>query len=156
MNQPIHILNQMGVLTSFSIAKKVTEDDTRSYFSRQKKHGKNEHQIEEMLREKIVSEIQEAFQTNKIPGLISPQELAQNLGIDKNVVERIPELNRLIMVLIHKMAEKKYDKMSMCYFINGLVNMLGLIEEDFSKFHRQNNLNSEGNDDGEDDNDGED
>lgn len=142
----------MGVLTSFSVAKKVTEDDINKYFSRYKRLGKSEEQIGKMLQDKIVSEINEAVEKQKIPGLVSPQEIAESLGIDKKVIARMPELNRLIMILAHKMAEKNYDKMSLCYFINSLVNILGLSEDDFTKFHRQNsNEEDEEDDEGDDD-----
>jgi ribosomal protein S25 len=150
MDQPIHILNQMGVLTSFSVAKRITEEEIHKHFTKQKKAGKSENQIGEMLRDRILTEIQEAVQNNKIPGLLTPQEFAQNMGISKPVAEKIPELNRLLMVIIHKMSEKKYDKMALCYFINSLVNMLGLTKEDFMKFHNQNNINNDGDDDDDD------
>ena len=150
MDQPIHILNQMGVMTSFSVAKKITEEDIHKYFSKQKKAGKNERQIGEMLRDRILTEIQEAVQNNKIPGLLTPQEFAQSMGISQKVIEKIPELNRLLMVIVHRVAEKKYDKMSLCYFINGLVNMLGLTKDDFIKFHLQNNTNDDDDDDDDD------
>lgn len=126
-------------MTSFSVAKKVTEEDLNKYFSKQKKSGKNEAQLTEMLQDKILCEIHSAIENNEIPGLLTPQDLAKSLGIDKKVIEKIPELNRLIMVIAQKIADKKYDKMSLCFFINSLVNMLGLTEEDFTKFHRQNN-----------------
>jgi len=141
----------MGVLTSFSVAKKVTEDDIQKYFSKNKRTGKSEQQIGKMLQDKILSEIHEAMQSGQIPGLISPQELAATLGIEKQIVARIPEIHRLIMVLAQKMAEKKYDKMSLCYFINSLVNVLGLTEEDFTKFHRQNSKQEDDDDDDKDD-----
>jgi hypothetical protein len=147
--QPIHILNQMGVLVSFSVAKKMTGDDIRKFF-KQKKMVKEEAKVNEMLRKKIITEIHEAIENNEIPGLVTPQEFAASMGIDKKVVEKIPELNRLILVIAHKMAEKKYGKMSLCYFINTLVNMLNLSEEDFIKFHRQNHTDDENDD--EDDN----
>lgn len=143
-NQPIHILNQMGVMTSFSVAKKITDEDMHKYFSKQKRTGKSEAQIGAMLQEKILSEIQEAVNDNKIPGLITPQELDQSLGINKKVIDKIPDLNRIVMVLVHRLSEKKYDKMSLCYFINSLVNMLGLQEIDFQKFHNQNGGDDEG------------
>ena len=107
------------------------------YFSKQKQAGKSESQIGNLLQEKILSEIQDAIQNNKIPGLITPRELAKSLGINKNIIETIPDLNRIVMVLVHRLSEKKYDKMSLCYLINSLVNMLGLTEEDFIKFHNQ-------------------
>ena len=138
-NQPIHILNQMGVITSFSVAKKITEDDIHKFFNRGKKAGKKDQEIEKMLKEKILHEIQDAIMHQKVPGLLSPQDLARAAGLTKTVVDNMPELNRLIMVIAHKLSEKKYDKMSLCYLINSMVNLLGLQETDFEKFHRQNN-----------------
>ena len=138
----------MGVMPSFSVAKKVTDEDVNKYFSKQKRSGKKESQIGAMLRDKILAEIQTAIETNQIPGLITPQEIAANMGIDKNVIARLPEINRLVSIVSQKLTEKKYDKMSMCCFINSLVNILGLTEDDFMKFHRQN---EEGDDDGDED-----
>jgi hypothetical protein len=39
--------------------------------------------------------------------------------------------------------------MSLCYFINSMVNILGLQETDFEKFHRQNNNDDDDDDDNE-------
>jgi hypothetical protein len=140
-------------MSSFSVAKKVTEDDISKFFTIQKKTGKTNSQIEKMLKSKIMDEIQDAVTHNKIPGLISPQEIAKEAGFDKHIVDNMPELNKLIMVIAHKLSEKPYDKQSLCYFINSLVNMLGLEEEDFDNFHKQNNTDED--DDDEDDDDGE-
>jgi hypothetical protein len=126
----------MGVLSSFSIAKKVTEEDIKKYFSKQKKGGKTDSEIQSLLKEKIMTEIATAIQTNAVPGLITPQELAKDIGLDGKVVKNVPELNRLVAVIVSKLTEKNYDRMSLCYFINSLVNLLGLKEEDFEKFHR--------------------
>lgn len=154
MLSPIHILNQLGVLTSFSVAKKVTEEDINKYFSKYKKSGKSEKQIGEMLKDKILLDINNAVENNEIPGIVTPQELAESLGVDKKVIERMPDINRLVSIIAQKMIDKQYDKMSLCYFINSLVNILNLTEDDFTKFHRQNNKNDgndEDNDNGEDD-----
>ena len=62
-------------------------------------------------------------------------------------------MNRLIMIVGHKLSEKKYDKMSLCYFINALVNLLSLTESDFEKFHQQNNGNEDPSESDEDDDD---
>lgn len=138
MTKPIHILNQLGILTTFSVAKKITEEDIQKFFTKQKKAGKTENQIGEMLHAKILNDIQESLLKNEIPGLISSEEIAKQLGLDQSVIDKVPEINRLVMLLAHKLAEKKYDKMSLCYFINSLVNVLGLTERDFEKFHRRN------------------
>jgi hypothetical protein len=137
----------MGVIPSFSVAKKVTENDIHKFFHRYKRTGKSDEEIDHILRDKILHEIHDAIMNNKIPGLLSPEELARELGIDKGVIANMPEMNRLLMVIAQKLMEKKYDRMSLCYFINSLVNMLGLTERDFEKFHRQN---SPPDDDGDD------
>jgi predicted XRE-type DNA-binding protein len=150
MNTPIHILNQLGVLTSFSVAKKITEEDINKYFSKHRKRGRSNSQIGQMLRDKIVSDIQNAIEQNKIPGLVSQQEMAEGMGIDKTVIAKIPEINKLILILSQKLSEKKYNKMTLCYFINSLVNVMNLTEDDFTKFHQQNKNNDDA-DDYEDD-----
>ena len=156
--QPVHILNQMGIITSFSVAKKVSENDINKFYARQKKAGKKDTEIEKILREKILSDIQDAVISSKIPGLLTQKEVAEEMGISKSIIENIPELNRIIMVISHKLSEKKYNKMSLCYFINSLVNILGLGEKDFEKFHQQNNDGNENNEenDSDDNDDGED
>jgi hypothetical protein len=148
MLNPVHILNQMGVITSFSVAKKVSEDDIHKFFTKGRKSGKSTEELNNILRDRVLSEIEEAVTHRKIPGLLTPEELAKEMGVQQNIINNMPELNRLIMIVGHKLSEKKYDKMSLCYFINSLVNLLGLTESDFEKFHRQNNDEDE--DDGED------
>ena len=151
MLNPVHILNQMGVITSFSVAKKVSEEEITKFFAKGKKDGKSVEELNKVLREKVLSEIEDAVNHSKIPGLLSPEELAKQMGVQQKVIANMPELNRLIMIVGHKLAEKKYDKMSLCYFINALVNLLGLSESDFEKFHRQNGNNrDEGGDDDDD------
>lgn len=151
-DQPIHILNQMGVITSFSIAKKISEEDITKFVIKGKKSGKSESEIERLLRNKIVSEIQTAIDSNNIPGLLSPQDMAKELGLNKSIVNNLPELNRIVMVIVHKLSEKKFDKPSLCYFVNSIVNLLGLSEEDFEKFHKQTGENVDSDDeDGDED-----
>lgn len=147
MLNPVHILNQMGVITSFSVAKKVNEDDITKFFAKGKKAGKSVEEMNTLLRDKVLGEIEEAVTSRKIPGLLAPEELAKQMGVQQNVINNMPELNRLIMIVGHKLAEKKYDRMSLCYFINSLVNLLGLTEQDFEKFHRQNSPPDDGDDD---------
>jgi hypothetical protein len=148
---PVHILNQMGVITSFSVAKKISEEYITKFFAKGKKEGKSVEELNKVLREKVLSEIEDAVVHSKIPGLLTSEELAKEMGMQKTIIANMPELNRLIMIVGHKLADKKYDKMSLCYFINALVNLLGLSESDFEKFHQQNN--GESDDDGDDDGD---
>jgi len=136
MQQSPHILTQMGVLSSFSVAKKVTEDDISKFFKKHKKLGKTEDEIGELLKQKIYEEIRDALVNHKIPGLLTPMEVITP-NVESKLNENMTDLNRFIMVIAHKLIEKKYDKYSLCYFINSLVNMLGLSERDFERFHKR-------------------
>ena len=153
MTKPIHILNQMGILTTFSVAKKISEDDMNSFFAKQKKLGKSEAEMNDMFYNKILNDIQDAISRNEIPGLISSQELARQMGLDADTVDKIPELNRLVMIIAQKLSDKKYDKMALCYYINSLVNVLGLTEKDFENFHRNRKDEEEEDRFGDDDGD---
>lgn len=143
MQQASHILTQRGVLTSFSIAKKVSEEEIALFFKKYKKTGKSEEQIGELLKEQIFKEITDAMIESKIPGIISPMNMVISKAEKTNekTNENLIELNRFIMVIAHKLVEKKYDKLSLCYFINSLVNLLSLSERDFERFHRKTQNN---------------
>ena len=154
-NKPIHLLNQLGVLASFSVAKRVDESYIQDIFIKEKKKGKSNREINRMIKDKIMSEIQIAVEKNEIPGLLSPQELAREYGLDEKVVKNIPTLDNIIEMLSKKLTETKYDKMSLCYFVNSLVNELTLTEEDFQKFHLQHS-NQDENDEYQDDDDDDD
>jgi ribosomal protein S25 len=145
--QPIHVLNQTGVLTSFSIAQKITEEDIQEYVATHKKLGKKDAKVGEILKQKILDEIQKAVSNNEVPGLVTPQELAKNLGLEDKVVKNIPELNRLVTIIGNKIREKNYDTMSLCYFINSLVTALDLGEDDFEEFNKQTNPDEDDEDD---------
>lgn len=151
--QPLHILTQMGILSAFSVAKKITEEDVSKFFKKYKKTGKTEEEIGVILRDKIYEEIHDALLNQKIPGLISAGNLVvpSKDGKDDGL---LVDLNKFIVVIAHKLAERNYNKMSLCYFINSLVNLLGLTEKDFEQFHRKmSEENKDENDDDDNDDD---
>jgi len=67
--QPIHLLNQFGVLSSFSISKKFTEDEINNMAKHLKK-GKTNEEMLELLKQKIMNDIIEASKKGKLPGMI--------------------------------------------------------------------------------------
>ena len=136
----------MGVIMSFSVAKKVEEDDITKFFAKGRKAGKSVEEMNNLLKDRVLGEIQDAVENRKIPGLLSPEELAKEMGVQQNIINNMPGLNRLIMIVGHKLAEKKYGRMSLCYFINSLVHLLGLTEQDFEKFHQKNSPPEDGDD----------
>ena len=143
-NQPMHILNEMGVLQSFSVAKKITDEYIQKYFRKQKKSGRNKAEIQKMFIKKIENDIVNAMKSYQIPGLLKQEDLTSNIPAD--LKSNISDLNHLIISISHKVLNKKLNKTEMCYIINSIVNLLNLTEEDFEKFHGLNDENEEGDD----------
>lgn len=150
MTQPVHILTQMGILTAFSISKKITTDEVNKFLKKHKKSGKTEEEIGEMLRNKIFDEIKSAIENQKIPGLIGPINSTSIHNLNETTIPNINDINKLVTIVATKMMEKKYDKLSLCYFINYMVNILGLTEKDFEKFHKKMSSQNKDPDDEED------
>ncbi len=144
--QPIHILAKAGILASFSISKKITQDEIDSMMKDAKVKGKSEDEVISFVKTKIMKEIIDATQKGTLPGIIL--EKSKNFIIP---VQAIESLNRMVLVLVQKMKAKKFDKLSLCYFINYLVASLGLTEEDFEEFHRRIKEVRGDNDDDDDD-----
>jgi len=130
--KPNHILAKSGILASFSISKKVTEQEIDSMLQSAKNKGKNEAEVAEIVKAKIMKEIIDATQKGTLPGII-----IENFKNPVIPIQSIESLNRMVMVVSQKMKDKKFDKMSLCYFVNYLVGSLGLTEEDFEEFHRR-------------------
>lgn len=126
-----HILNKYGILKSFSISKKFTEEEL-NFMAKKLKRGKSEEELVEMLKAKIVEEIMEASEKGTLPGMILNQKRIAPIPI-----QGIETLNKMVEIISHKIRSKNLDKMSLCYFINFLVGSLGLSEEDFEEFHRK-------------------
>ncbi len=147
---PMHILTKAGVLASFSISKKITEQEIDAMMNLAKSKGKSEDDVVNMVKNKIMQEIMDATHTGTLPGILSEPAKPPLLPI-----QSIESLNRMVMVLTQKLKEKKFNKLSLCYFINYLVGSLHLTEEDFEDFHRRlrdaKERNGEPDDDDEDD-----
>jgi len=70
--------------------------------------------------------------TATVPGIIMEKVSEKRQNAEKKLVN----LTYFASVINKKVAEKDMLKFDRCYFINVLVNMLGLTEEDFDKFHQ--------------------
>ena len=141
----MHLLTKTGILASFSISKKITEEEVDSLMKNAKRKGKNEHEVLELVKTKIMKEIVDATQKGTLPGIIIEQSKTPLLPI-----QSVEALNHMVLVLAQKMKSKKIDKLSLCYFVNYLVASLGLTEEDFETFHRRIKEAQEKDDDDDD------
>jgi hypothetical protein len=136
MQSTNHILAKEGILTTFSIAKKVTAKDVKKLREKLKitsTSSLNSEKLKELLRNAVIKETQSDIESNNIPGLIiSSPNFEEN-----EERKRIMELTYFASLIAKKLAEKNIGKYHSCYIINAIVNVLGLTEEDFDEFHRK-------------------
>lgn len=94
--------------------------------------GKSKDEILDLVKTKIMKEIMDATQNGTLPGIVLENSNSQTVSI-----KNIGTLNHMVMILSQKMKAKRFDRFSLCYFINYLITSLGLTEEDFEEFHRK-------------------
>jgi len=131
MQSTDHILAKEGILTTFSIAKKVTAKDVKKLRDKIKSTKMDANKLQELLKESIIKETEKNLLTQAIPGLIvgSVEEAEEK--------KRIMELTFFASMISKKLSEKNIDKYHSCYIINAIVNMLGLTEDNFDEFHKK-------------------
>lgn len=126
-----HILAKEGILTTFSIAKKITAKDVKKLRDKIKTAKMDADKLNELLKISIIKDTQKDIESKKIPGLILE-------GMeDAEEKKRIMELTYFASIISKKLSEKNIDKYHSCYIINAIVNMLGLTEENFDEFHKR-------------------
>jgi len=127
-----HILSKEGILTSFSIGKKVTMKDMKKICKGLGGSKVDDKKFQELLRAAVIKGDKAPVDIQKIPGLIFDGIFAEN-----EEKKRIMELTYFASIIAKKLAERRVGKYHSCYIINAIVNMLGLTEEDFDEFHRK-------------------
>lgn len=127
-----HILSKEGILTTFSIAKRVPLKELHRLQKKIKSEKGLGPKVQKLLREKMMKETKQAFLEKKIPGLMVPD---QNVPDEEKKI--MMELTYFASVVAKKIDEKKIDKFHSCYIINAIVNILRLTESDFDEFHRK-------------------
>ena len=132
MNTSSHILAKEGILTTFSIAKKITVRDMKKLCSKMKSSKINEEKFQKLLMDTVMKETQNMIEAHKIPGLITDEMFSSS-----EEKKRMMELTYFSSIIAKKLTEKNIDKYHSCFIINAVVNLLQLTEEDFSDFHRR-------------------
>lgn len=127
-----HILSKEGILTTFSIAKKVTMKDVKKLRDGLKGSKMDAKKLQEALRNAVIKGARETVDVQKIPGFLLDGIFAEN-----EEKKRIMELTYFASIIAKKLSEKRVGKYHSCFIINAIVNMLGLTEEDFDEFHKR-------------------
>jgi len=135
MSQPFrHILAELEVMKTFSIAKRISEEDIAILTEKYHKSRRKDISLTDYLGMTVASQMQEAFLNRTVPGLIFDDDVSEASPEDH---QKMMQLAQFASLVAKKLAEKKLSKFFYCFTVHALVNMLGLSDRDFANFHRQ-------------------
>lgn len=157
-----HLLSKHGVLTSFSIAKKVNEDNIKELTDKIKGDAKNKFDFHQKLKNEISKQSIDDILNNKVPGLIKntdnipEEEPTVPDVIPEKVEDKAPSKKKrsrkmeyktgkakmaILYALISKVAgeviHNNLTKDDICFMIYAVLNFLDVTEEDFASFHKR-------------------
>jgi hypothetical protein len=157
MNNPFtHLIAKHGVLTSFSIAKKITKEEIAKLSAKIKKKCKSPGDFQKLLNTEIINSTRKSIEKEIIPGVIGPKKASNsNESVFNTTPQKILKLNFFGNAVSKKIIDEKLSKDEICYIILTMLSILGIHDTDFADFHNKNRLNMGGvsGDDGDDDED---
>jgi hypothetical protein len=132
-----HILAKYGVMTNFSIAKKVTKKRIEKLYKKLNTTDEMSEKFQNILKKEILKETQLAMFNNTIPGLITniKKQSSVKYGSMMLTEKEKKKIVALTAGLIEVIVEYKLGKDEMCLLLIQLVNALGLKDVDFKKFN---------------------
>ena len=144
-----HLLVQHGILVNFQIAKEIPMSEIKKIEKKLKPIYKNPKELTEKVNAELYKSTQNSILNEPIPGFFSS-------GIFKKNPNKLPELNSAAAQIGKFINDKKLSKMETCYMILSILNLLGMTDEDFKKYHKLKDEESDsdeipGDDESEDD-----
>ena len=162
-----HLLSKHGVLTSFSIAKKLNDAEIQEMSEKIKLISKNKFDFNNKLKNEIQTQTTNSILNGSIPGLIINKQIKQDTKLDvvKNEKskhasynvgkEKLAQLYIIASEFNKEVLNNKLTRNDICFIIYTILNFLEISEEDFKKFHSflGNDIDDERDEDDEHDDD---
>jgi hypothetical protein len=132
---PTHLISSLGILTSFSIAKKINKAEISKESRRIKRIFKESdpEKFQKLLMDALIEKAKKSVLDEIPPGLIFPKTHTKKSELDKFYME----LSAISQALTNKFVEQSLSKHQICFIITAVINILGLTEEDFQNFHKK-------------------
>jgi hypothetical protein len=151
-----HLIAKHGILTSFSIARKVSKKDIKRISDKIKKQCKNKNDFNELLQKEVLKTTKYSMNQDLIPGLILSENEKRNDKKELADEKKLMQLNYVSDTIARKIMDNKMSKDQVCYIILNLLSALGLNDQDFKNFNKKygnsdENMDDEDEDDEDDD-----
>ena len=150
-----HLLAKYGVMSNFSIAKKVTSSRIKKLSERLNTTDEHSEQFQDELKKEILKETQLAMFNNTIPGLITNSKKPINSKTSSILLteKEKKKITLMTTILLRAILEKDLTTDESCLLIIQLVGGLGLKDIDFQKFNKTYNPRDEDDFDEDDEDD---
>lgn len=149
-----HLIAKHGILTSFSIARKVSKKDIKQISDKIKKKCKTKEEFNELLQKEVLKTTKYSMNQDLIPGLILPEkDIKQAARKELADEKKLMKLNYVANIIAKKLMDNKLSKDEICYIILTLLSSLGLSDQDFKNFNNKYGTIDENIDDEDDDDD---
>ncbi len=137
-----HLIAKHGIMSSFSIARKISKNEFKTLTQKIKKTCKSKKEFDLLLKKEIIKKTNESINLGKIPGLVMPnQEKIQDIKKPKKYFLDDDKKTALLSIfgatIVEKVIQKKLTKDEMCFLILTIVNLLKLSDHDFKMFHQK-------------------
>lgn len=148
-----HILAKHGVLTAFSIAKKVKQSDITKFRKELKKSCKDGDKMNERLEQMILLHVNNSIQSDEIPGLIfddvSTQKSNKRSAHDpfKSIPLKLKQKIVGVALITHQLLRKEnFNKELILIFLQILLMESKITNADIKSFNEKYKLDSLNND----------
>lgn len=140
-----HLLSKHGILVSFNIAKKIKPSQIKTIRKKLESKYKDPFELENEIDKEIKAKTKKFLEENEIPGLINENNYTQKeILIDKKIQAKI-------LALANKVTEycnqNKFTKEHVIFFVQAVLHLLKISNEDMQRFKEKYNINQDPDDD---------
>lgn len=148
-----HLLSKHGILVTFNIAKKIKPSEIKSIRKKLESKFPESNNLEKEINKEIKAKTKTFLQENDIPGLIQKGgETFDKIYINKKIQTKILNLANKV---VDYCKQYNFTKEHVIFFIQAVLHLLKISNEDMQKFKEKYNINQDPDDylDEEDDDD---
>ena len=144
MNTHHHLLSKHGVLVSFNIARKIKPSQIKSIRKKLESKFTDPKIIEKEISKEIKRKTKKFLGDNEIPGLVHDEYPQKEIYINKKIQVKILNLSNKVASYCNS---HKFTKEHVIFFVQALLHLLKISNDDMQQFKQKYNINQEPPDD---------
>jgi hypothetical protein len=145
MNNHHHLLSKHGVLVSFNIARKIKPSQMKAIRKKLETKFSDPTILEKEIKKVVKTKTKKFLDENEIPGLIYNNDYSRKaIHINKKVQVKILTLSNKVASYCNS---NKFTKEHVIFFVQALLHLLKISNDDMRRFKEKYNINQDPPDD---------